>query len=274
MTSLSKIHKAYKTIESEKKVIAISYRAPINNDSLVIEDEETDNKIVAEEEVHEAVVEAEKLAQDIIAKAEVEAARLIDDEKKKIEAWWESKRVEDNEIVELAKKEGYSAGYIAGSEQAEKELKEQYNGHLLNAQTLLQEAYKIKEEIIQESEEDIIHLSLLIAEKIINREIEQDPNIITELTKEILRSTKEIEHVSIFVNPDYYIYLYNAREDLSKGLNGRVQLLVYPDPSIESVGVVIKTTFETIDAKIDTQLEEVKKILLELSGGDKYEPKY
>lgn len=270
---MSKLYKAFKTVESGKKVISHSYQIPINNDSIVIEEEETDKKQFGDKR-NEAVIEAEKLARDIIDKAELEAAKLLEDEKKKIDTWWETKRVEDKEVVELAKKEGYNDGYIAGAAQAEKELREQYYEPLNNAQALLKEAYKIKEEIIQESEPNIIHLSLLIAKKIIGREIEQDPNIITELTRELLKSTKEIEHVSIFVNPDYYIYLYNAREDLSKGINGRVQLLIYPDPSIESAGVVIKTTFETVDAKIDTQLEEIKKILLELSGGDKYGSKY
>lgn len=271
MTYLSKLYKAFKTIESGKKVIMHSYHAPISSN--IHEDEEAD-KIISEGKVDEAVIEAERLAQEIITKAEVEAAKILEDEKKKIDTWWETKRVEDKDIIELAKKEGFNAGYNAGSDQAEKDLREQYNERLNNAQSILLEAYRIKEEIIQESEQDIVQLSLLIAKKIINREIEQDPNIITELTREILSSTKEIEHVSIFVNPDYYIYLHNAREDLSRGINGRVQLLIYPDPSIDSAGVVIKTSFETIDAKIDTQLEEIKKILLELSGGDKYEPKY
>lgn len=269
MIFLSKLYKAFKTVDSGKKVITPSFQAPTSNNILISEDEDNDyNKF------KEIETEAEAVAQKIINSAKEEAVNLLEEGKKEIDAWWETKRVEDREIVEAKKKEGYSAGYLAGSEQAEKELREQYNEKLMNAQTLLNEAYKIKEDIIQESEEVIIQLSLLIAKKIINREIEQDPNIITELTKVTLRSTKETEHVSIFVNPDYYIYLYNAREDLSKGLNGRVQLLIYPDPSIESAGVVIKTTFETIDAKIDTQLEEVKKILLELSGGDNYEAKY
>jgi len=267
--SLSKVHKAFKTVDSGKKVITHSYQAPVSNNSSLNDNvDETGKKFG-----HEIVNEAEMTAQNIIDIAKVEAKRFLEDEKKKIDAWWETKRAEDKEIVEAAKKEGYSAGYLVGIERAEQELRDQYNVRLLNAQALLQEAYTIKEKIIQESEEEIIQLSILIAKKIINKEIEQDPNIISELTREILKSTKEIDHVSIFVNPDYYIYLYNAREDLSKGLNGRVQLLIYPDPSIESVGVVIKTTFETFDAKIDTQLEEVKKVLLELSGGDKYESK-
>lgn len=268
MIFLSKLYKAIKTIDSGKKVITNSYQAPASNNILQSDDEDNDNS-----SFKEIVSEAEAMAQKIINSAKEEADNLLKDRKKEIDAWWESKRLEDKEIVEANKKEGYTAGYLAGSEQAEKELIEQYNEKLINAQNLLRDAYRIKEDIIQESEEAIIQLSLLIAKKIINKEIEQDPNIITELTKVTLRNTKETEHVSIFVNPDFYIYLYNAREDLSKGLNGRVQLLIYPDPSIESAGVVIKTTFETIDAKIDTQLEEVKKILLELSGGDKYEAK-
>lgn len=266
---MSKVYKAFKTIESGKKIITHSYQAPVSTNSLVNDnDDEIDNKFRKE-----LLNETEIKAQDIINSARIDAAKILEDEKEKIDSWWESKRVEGEKIFKEAKEDGYNAGYLVGIEQAEKELSEQYYDRLQNSQALLQEAYKIKEEIIQEAEEEIIQLSLIIAKKIINREIELDPNLISEITREILKNTKEIEDVSIFVNPDYYIYLFNVRDDLSKGLNGRVKLSIYPDPSIESAGVVIKTSLETIDSKIDTQLEEVKKILLELSGGDKYEAK-
>jgi len=56
------------------------------------------------------------------------------------------------------------------------------------------------------------------------------------------------------------------REELLKGLNGQVELMIFPDSLIIDDGCIIKTLSGTLDAKIDTQLEEIKKNIIDIAS--------
>ncbi len=260
--SLSKIYKSFQMVETENKVINNTYEAP----PAIIEEttDEADEQVISAAEV-----EAEK----IISEAREEAKRILSAEQEKIENWWNEKRNEDARIKDESKASGYEEGYQLGLVQAEEKLKEQYEDMFNQAQSILKEAFRLKEQIIEESEEELIELSITIAEKIIRRELESNQDIVKNMVKEILRRTKEYEKISIFVPPDYHTYMQGAREELLAELSGQVELMIFPDPSILENGCIIKTSYGTLDAKIDTQLEEIKNHLFEIAGGDINESK-
>ena len=215
-----------------------------------------------EQQKAQLLLDAEEMAERIIEQSKGFAEQLKADAKKEIDQWWIEQRTHDAIAKSNAEEQGYKKGYEAGFLQAEEEVKEQYLSQIEQVKYLVEQAYQLKEQIIEESEPVILQLSILVAEKIILREIEQTPDVIKEIVKAALRSTREYEKITIDVHPDHFLFLQGAREELKLELNGQVELLIYPDPTLSQAGCMIRTTTGTIDARIDTQLDEIKKALI------------
>lgn len=248
--------------EAEKKIIVTSTvskpsKAPVQTNTDNSENEGLKQRILSEAKIQ---------AEQIILEAKEQATLILKAEEDKINEWWLQKRADDEKLIAEAQKEGYQSGYEQGKTTAENDIYEQQKQIIINAQNILKEAYETKEQIIQESENVIVELATAISEKILRKELELDKSIIKNITLDLLKDINEMERISIYVNPKYSAYLQSAREELLRELNGQVELSIFPDPAIENGGVLIKTLYGTLDAKIDTQLEEIKALLLEIAG--------
>lgn len=251
--------------EIEKKLISHSYDVSSvqSEKEQAIESAPNHDDTIKAKQIIE---EAQEKADQILLQTKDQIEEWKRNEQSKIDEWWNKKREEDAIIVKEVKANAFKDGYETGEKQAEEDLHNQYQEKFEEVKQILEEAFHIKEQMIQESETMMIELSTEIAEKIIMKEIELDQSITKTMAKEILKKTKESEKIAINVSPDYFSYLKNAREELLMELNGQVELSIYPDPSIDSGGCMIKTSYGTLDAKVDTQLEEIKKVLFDILG--------
>ncbi len=265
--SLSKIIKSSSLNEKDKKVIVrkITPTSHIIEEASIEKEDMLEDKEVVEEK-KQLLKDAEETANKIIASANARAAELLENEKIQIDAWWDEKRSEDAQIIEEAKQKGYQEGYESGKAEAEQAMEQKYSDTILEAKQLLEESYEIKNQLIQEANWKIIELSLSIAEKIVHKELEKDSELIQTMVKQALQHTKEYKKISIHVGPTYFSVLQQAREELMVELSGQVELVIFPDPSIKNGGCIIKTSYGTLDAKVDTQLEELKMILFDIVG--------
>lgn len=259
---MSKLFKSVQLNPQDKKEIL--HNIPIPSIKPDIEENIPEDQAAATEVKEQIVKDAQEIADRIIQEAKNQVKELEEKERNRIEEWWNKKREEDLQASKEAKLNGYQEGYKEGWNKAKENLENQYHDKFSEIQQIIEESYKIKEELIYESELKIIELSLAVAEKIIFKEIEFDPDIIKTMTKEALKNIKEFEKISIHVHPQHFAYLQSAREELMMELNGQIELSIFPDPALEFGGCVIKTSNGTLDAKIDTQLEEIKALLFDL----------
>jgi len=271
---LSKIFKSVAFDREKKKIISRKIdpvKAAKEQESFQRDDEA---QLIEQEQLqvkNKILQDAEETANKMIEAAKEKAAALLEEEQKKVEEWWKKKRDEDAAIVNEVKQIGYQEGYEKGRIQAEQEMKQRYEQIIVQAKQLLEESYQLKEQMIQEAELKIIDLSLAVAEKIMAKEMEINPDAIKGMVREALHHIKEHEKISIHVHPDHFSYLQLAKDDLKMDLNIQTELLIFPDSSIHQGGCMIKTSYGTLDAKIDTQLEELKQTLVEVIGGEKNE---
>ncbi|UCZ51726.1 flagellar assembly protein FliH [Bacillus shivajii] len=210
------------------------------------------------------LLEAKQQAEELIEEAQLE----IDAKKKEI-AEYENNIAKEAEVrFEKAKqageKEGYEAGLIKG--------KQAYDQKIVEAQKIIDQAKQDYISKIGDSQSDMLDLSLNIAEKIIGKTIDEDPDAFLQLVKEAVTEVREQEEVKIYVPPNCYERtLKNKREIKEIALNTR-QLYIYPDASINEDSCIIETPFGKIDASIDSQLTEMKTALHELlKSGDQHE---
>ncbi|MFV9509860.1 flagellar assembly protein FliH [Tepidibacillus sp. LV47] len=263
---MSRIFKSVKE-HDVKEVKTITHTLIVSQQNVKTQKAATGQTMLAEVDSGQSrqiLQDAEETAIKIIEQAKKDAEQIKRNTEKEIQSWWDQKKIELQQIEEEASKRGYQTGFDKGFQKGMEKANLEYQNQLQQASQILQEAYSLKEQIIQEAEPTMIELAVTIAKKIILKEIEIDPEIIKNIAQDTLRKTKEFEKIIIYVHPNHFAYLQSAREELLMELNGNVDLSIFPDASIKDLGVVIKTSYGTLDARIDTQLEELKQVLLEV----------
>lgn len=209
--------------------------------------------------------DAEGVAEEQIRQALEEAAELREIAQREIEGWWEDRRSQDRQAEEEARQSGFQQGFQDGQEQAEAKVLEQYDQLLADARTVLEQAYDLKRQIIQESEPFLVELATAIAGKIVHQELSLNPEWIIEMTKGVLTRKREKGTVTLCVSPKQFAYIRDARDELKLSVDSQAELEILPDSTIDDYGCVVRTAFGSIDARVDTQLKEIKLALQQLS---------
>lgn len=211
--------------------------------------------------------EAHEEAEKILRQAQEQADDLMQRTHQEVEAWWLERREEDEQLKREAHDEGYRLGFQQGQAQGYEEGWEQQQQIILQAQQVLEDAYQEKQNTFREAEPFLVQLSVEIAKKILREELSVHPEKSVSIVKEALSRVLDVEKLTIGVHPEYFPVIQQQKMELGKFLNGEAELVILPDYSVPEGGCLIRSSFGTIDAKLDTQLEEIKHALLEVSKG-------
>lgn len=270
MISLSRIYKAssYSTTD-EKIILQVKSLPPKLTDQLDQRLQENIDPSIknAEAEAQAILQDAEEMAQKIMAEASSRAEQLLEQTRAETDQWWLQKEEEAamhaQQLFEQAKEEGYHQGVEEGKIAA----REEEEAHVQLARNVLMDANKTKESIINSAEPFLVDLSVEIARKIIGAELTSSPEKILEIVQRIVRRSRVHGQITICVNHQYYQYIEEHRAQFLALLDGQAELSIYPDYTVQDEGCVIRTPFGSVDARIDTQLSEIKQVLLDIARG-------
>ena len=159
-------------------------------------------------------------------------------------------REEAQNIKEAAAKEGYQEGLL----QAKADIED-----VKNAITSFAGA---KQAVFEYIAPDILEISVEIAQKIIKKELQQDPTIILDNIIEILRGlSKEETKITLRVNPSQVSLLKSEIPNAMGNVGLDAKVLIVPDDAIMEGGCMVITTNGVIDATIETQLAVISEAL-------------
>jgi len=212
--------------------------------------------------------DAEMVAEEEIRKALEETTAMREQAQSDIETWWTERRSMDETTHEEMKQAGFNQGYEEGLAKAEAELLAKYESLLLEARTILTGAHAVKDQIIHESEPFLIDLSSSIAERIIGHQLTVNPEWILDLVHKVLARRKEKGIITLCVSPKHFDYIFSAREELATSIDSQAELQILPDNTVADDGCVVRSDYGSIDARIDTQLNEIKSALLHMAVSD------
>jgi flagellar assembly protein FliH len=117
--------------------------------------------------------------------------------------------------------------------------------------------------MLRESEEDLLKLTVLVAKKIIQQELVQQPEILAKIISAAISSVTELDRVSVRLNPADYSVVNSDRQTYFGNLGDETHILLSPDESVEPGGCMVDTNTGTVDARIETQLDEIYRQFLE-----------
>ena len=163
---------------------------------------------------------------------------------------------EANSIREEAVKEGHKIGIEKAKAEA---------AALIEA---IQGFFAYKDEMFAYIAPHILELSVEIAKKIINKEIEQDKTALLSLIKSALGDTLKLDNrITVKVKPED---MDTVRDNLPAFLSADsidAKIKVVPDDNIVSGGAIIVTENGIIDATIDTGLSILEQAFKNINQG-------
>jgi flagellar assembly protein FliH len=235
--------------ETEKK--ALLERARADADRIVKEAE-----AVAFEEVKRKNNQAQKIRQA----AEDEAQRVLAEAKDKSAKM----QAEVERTVGQAEKEAYAKGYAAGRDEGYEEGKAEAKRLVERLHIIISKAIDKRNEILAESETQVINLVLLIVKKVIKVISENQKNVVINNVVQALRKLKSRGDVVIRVNLADLELTTEHVKDFMGMVEHLKSITVLEDSTVDRGGCVIETDFGQIDARISSQLHEIEEKILEM----------
>ena len=129
---------------------------------------------------------------------------------------------------------------------------------------IMTKAIDKRNEIIEESETQIINLVLLIAKKVIKVISENQKNVVINNVIQELRKLKSRGDVVIRVNLSDLDLTTEHIKDFMGMVENVKSITVLEDSSVDKGGCIIETDFGQIDARISSQLHEIEENIIEL----------
>ena len=165
-----------------------------------------------------------------------------------------------SDLISIAETESESIrreAYQTGRDEAESELID----NLLAIK-------EIRLQALQEVEQDVLKLSIKLAEKIIGREVQHDETVRGEIVLNALRQARQQEMLTVRVNANDLPLVEQMRERLDSF--GRAKYIDFiADQSVREGGCIIESQSGTIDARLETQLRILENSLLARVEGEK-----
>ncbi len=146
--------------------------------------------------------------------------------------------------------EGYSEGERAGSQKALRRLQASIEGF---GQTV-QQLSLLKPKLRTEAEREMVDLSLAVARRVVRRELSVDPATVLGIVRACLEGFERGRPHRVTVSPADLDAVNEYFEE-----HPVETLEVRADEAISPGGAVFETPQGTIDARIETQLEEIER---------------
>lgn len=215
-----------------------------------------DAERVAFQEVKSKQEEAQTIHED----AESDAKRIVSEaEERAAEITREAERTARD-----AEEEARRAGLAEGREKGFDEGRAEHERLVERLHVIINKAIDRRNEIIEESETQIVNLVVQIAKKVVKVISENQRNVVVNNVVQALRKLKEKTDVIIRVNIEDLEMVTNHVQDIIERVEREHHITVAEDSTVDPGGAIIETDFGEIDARIASQLQEIEDRILEL----------
>lgn len=185
---------------------------------------------------------AEELREALLAEARAEAEALL-----------EAARREAEELREAARALGLEEGRTQGRAELEAAVERWRDA--------AQEIAAFKPSLLEAARAQVEELTLALVDRILGPLAEADAGAVTRVAGRGLQILSDRETVTLRVNPDDLSALLEAKPRLLQSFDGIKKLTVLEDHSVPRGGCLVETPTAEIDARLDTQLQELARAL-------------
>jgi flagellar assembly protein FliH len=164
-------------------------------------------------------------------------------------------------IEEAARLQGYSVGYEQGVAEGQAAAEATLAQSIRHLQALVGNVFESHTGFFRAAERQVVDLALQIAQKVIEREVENMPDLAINVIRAALEEMDARTAVRVRVNPDD-VELLRRRwaQVVPPGINPeRIELL--GDERVKAGGAIVDTTQGQVDAQLDAKLAQLGNAL-------------
>jgi len=185
-----------------------------------------------------------------------QAEHLLADAKAQAQAVLATARKQAVTVRETARKEGLAEGRAAASKDAAVAAQ--------RLQALFEGLAAYKPSLYTEARQQVVELTLALVHKILGPLAAATTDAVVQVVERALQLLSGREQLTIRVHPDDFKTLIDAKPQLLGSVDGIQRLTVLEDPSVKPGGCLVQTPTTEIDARLDTQLQELARSLRSL----------
>jgi flagellar biosynthesis/type III secretory pathway protein FliH len=171
-----------------------------------------------------------------------EAGSVIAEATRGRERMLEEARAELERLIEEATAEGGQEGHA-------------------QAQHMRDEIQGLLGRMLKEVEGEVVRTAIKVAHEILTTELAQREDAIVDVAATALSAAKNARDINLRVHPRGAKVLRAAKDRLVANLTRAKDLEIREDRRVNPGGVLIETESGVVDAQLETQLEEIARIL-------------
>ncbi|MCG3199287.1 MAG: hypothetical protein HUU16_04780 [Candidatus Omnitrophica bacterium] len=221
--------------------------------------------LLAREEADRLLSEAEE-ASERLRRSAVQAA-----ERERHGARLEAQRIARE--AEMQREAVFSAAREEAREQARAEVMAEFRPRIEEAvsafETVVRDAERAFNECLEHHKGEIVGLALGIARKVVRRVSEEDAALVVRTAEAAIRLARDRSSLALRIHPSDIAILREFEEDLLARFGSLERLKIETDERIARGGVWIETPSGFVDARIETQIEEIiRAVAPDVRGGE------
>ena len=171
------------------------------------------------------------------------------------------------ERFEKCVKDGYDQGMARADEECRSK-KEKADASLREAELTLREARQRSKEVIASSERKIVELAVAVAERLVYRQLNLEPETITSIARETMNMLNEGSQVDLYVNPADLEKCFEYNASLKEEYPDINKLEVLADPQLPRGSCRVESESGVVEYLIDEEREQLKKMLLKIARSE------
>ena len=233
----------------EGEAEALSEEAVQNLLARIAEREQAMDERVKEAEIQVAVLHGE---------AEEERDRLLSEAQTQIEN-------DRAEARAAGHAEGFAVGHAEGEAAVREEMAELIRTTNVQAEKTLRDAHDAMRDYLMQAEEDIVSIAMTAVERILPQHFIDVPQMVLPIVRDAILRVKDQKEVVVHVPPDSYDFVLMARDELRGLLTaGDTNLTITSDEAMKPGDCLVETPNGSVDARLQTQIEQLKKAVREV----------
>lgn len=164
-----------------------------------------------------------------------------------------------------AETSGYQAGLERAAVDADRKLAEQADARAKESLRLIrsavQQLHTMHEQWMQQYAQSLSATALAATERIVQRKLDNEPQLIAQWAAEAIRSTRSSTSLTLAVHPETLAQLGQSLDELLAAPGLPEQTHVEPDESVAPSEVVVRQTGGEIHAGLKAQLDRLAEML-------------
>lgn len=215
----------------------------------------------AEEAAFAEVKRQTDQAQIIKNDAEQTASKIIEDAKLEAERIIQEANVEKENIKATAHQDGYKEGHEQGFMEGQNEV----NRLVERVHKIVESVMVRREEILCETEQQIVELVLLMTRKVVKIISENQKTVVLSNVLAALKKIRTRGNITLRVNTEDLKLTTAHVDEFIRRIENVNGISVIEDSSVDKGGCIVETDFGAIDARISSQLAELESKIMEIS---------